>query len=141
MTTIEEYVKIKSSTKGAITKAVNAVKKLQEARQELMNEYFQKKTALAEEYSAVLEEISELTQTQLQFLMPNSSVSQAVPDETTLVSTPVMDEPKVKTVTISDVATHLDLSVSTIRSYWTWGTNAPVSEVNEKLTEMGYPMM
>ena len=141
MTTIEEYVKIKSTTNGAITKAVNAVKKLQEARQELMNEYFQKKTLLTEEYSAVLEEISELTQTQLQFLTSNSSVSQTVSDETILASTPATDLDEPKTVTISDVATHLNVAVSTIRSYWTWGTNAPLSEVNEKLTEMGYLTM
>lgn len=138
MTTIEEYVKIKSSTKGAITKAVNAVKKLQEARQELMNEYFQKKTALAEEYSAVLEEISEMSQIQIQFL---TTPSPSVPDETVLESTPVIDLDEPETVTISDVAIHLGATVSAIRSYWTWGANAPVNEVNEKLAEMGYPTM
>lgn len=130
---------MKRATKGAITKATNCLKKLEEVREELLNEFHQKKTSLIEEYKVVLE------------VLPNFPIKAAfeavsengIPDETVLASTPVtdLDEPKVKTVTISDVATHLDLSVSTIRQYWTWDANAPISEVNEKLTEMGYPMM
>lgn len=135
--TIEEFVKMKRATKGAITKATNCLKKLEEVREELLNEFHQKKTSLIEEYKVVLE------------VLPNFPIKAAfeavsengIPDETVLASTPAIDLDEPKTVTISDVAKHLNVSASAIRQYWTWDTNAPLNEVNEKLTEMGYPMM